>query len=103
MNGTSDMGPTETYGDEGGLDPRGAARLLAQTRRAAERKLDFSSPRLSLFGAAVVLAAFGAVWLSVRGQHPTRARPRRLCGPFRRSSSSGSPRWCARSSRAGGS
>ncbi|MGO9819946.1 MAG: hypothetical protein ACLPTJ_04750 [Solirubrobacteraceae bacterium] len=70
MNGTSDMGKAETYGDEGGLDPRGAARLLEQTRREAQRKFDLSSPLLSLLGAAVVLAAFGAVWLSVRGQHP---------------------------------
>ena len=70
MNGTSDMGKADTYGDEGGLDPRGAARLLEQTRREAQRKFDLSSPLLSLLGAAVVLAAFGAVWLSVRGQHP---------------------------------
>jgi hypothetical protein len=32
--------------------------------------LDFRSPWLSLLAAAVVLVAFGAVWLSVRGQHP---------------------------------
>jgi hypothetical protein len=32
--------------------------------------LDFTSPQLSLLGAAVVLVALGAVWLSVRGQHP---------------------------------
>jgi hypothetical protein len=65
-----DMGNAKTYGDEGGLDPRGAARLLVQTRRDAQRGLDFRSPWLSLIAAAVALAAFGAVWLSVRGQHP---------------------------------
>lgn len=54
----------------GGLDPRDAARLLEQTRREAQRKLDLSSPLLSVLGAAVVLVALGAVWLSVRGQHP---------------------------------
>ena len=54
----------------GGLDPREAARLLEQTRREAQRKLDLSSPLLSVLGAAVVLVALGAVWLSVRGQHP---------------------------------
>jgi hypothetical protein len=59
-----------TYGDEGGLDPRGAARLLARTRREAQRGLDFRSPWLSLLAAAAMLVAFGAVWLSVRGQHP---------------------------------
>jgi hypothetical protein len=70
MNGTYDRGTSETYEDEGGLDPREAARLLAQTQRQAQRGLDFRSPWLSLLAAAVALVAFGAVWLSVRGQHP---------------------------------
>jgi hypothetical protein len=55
---------------ESELDPRDAARLLDQTRRDAQRQLDLSSPLLSLLGAAVVLVALGAVWLSVRDQHP---------------------------------
>ena len=55
---------------EGGLEPREAARLLEQTRREARREFDLSSPLLSVLGAAVVLVALGAVWLSVRGQHP---------------------------------
>lgn len=70
MSETYDRGTTETYGDEDGLDPRGAARLLAQTHRQAQRELDFRSPRLSLLAAAAALIAFGVVWLSVRGQHP---------------------------------
>jgi hypothetical protein len=70
MNETSDIGYSESYEGEGGLDPRGAARLLAQSQRRAKRGLGFRSPWLSLFAAAVVLVAFGAVWLSVRGQHP---------------------------------
>ncbi len=32
--------------------------------------MDFRSPWLSLVAAAVVLIGFGAVWLSVRAQHP---------------------------------
>jgi hypothetical protein len=70
MNGTSDIEDAERYRDEPGLDPRAAAQLLAKTQRQAQRELDFTSPWLSLFAAAVVLVAFGAVWLSVRGQHP---------------------------------
>jgi hypothetical protein len=70
MNGPSDSDTTETYEDQGGLDPRQAARLLAQTQRRAQRDLDFRSPWLTLLAAAVVLVAFGAVWMSVRGQHP---------------------------------
>jgi hypothetical protein len=70
MNGTSDMGKAETYEDEGGMDPRRAASLLERTQRQAQRGLDFRSPWLSLLAAGVVVVGFGAVWLSVRGQHP---------------------------------
>ncbi len=70
MNGTRDIGQSEAYEDEGDLDPRDAARLLEWTRRQAQRELDFRSPQLSLLAAAVALLAFGAIWLSVRGQHP---------------------------------
>jgi len=70
MNGTSDIGQSESYENEGELDARAAARLLEQTQRRTQRELDFRSPWLSLLAAAVVLVAFGAVWLSVRGQHP---------------------------------
>jgi hypothetical protein len=69
MGGTHDTGTT-AYGDERGLDPRGAARLLTETQEQAQRELDFRSPGLSLLAAAVTLVGFGAVWLSVRGQHP---------------------------------
>ena len=70
MNGTHDIDDTATADEGGGLDPREAARLLEQTRREVRRKFDLTSPLLSLLGAAVALAALGAVWLSVRGQHP---------------------------------
>jgi len=66
MYGTHESAPD----GEGGLDPRQAARLLAQTQRKAQRELDFRSPGLSLLAAAAALIAFGSVWLSVRGQHP---------------------------------
>ncbi len=69
MNGTFDRG-TITREDEGGLDPREAARLLVQTQQRAQRGFDFRSPWLSLLAAAAALVAFGSVWLSVRGQHP---------------------------------
>ena len=72
MNGMYDRRTTGTYEDEGGLDPREAARLLAQTQRQAQRELDFRSPGLSVLAAAAALVAFGSVWLSVRGQHPYR-------------------------------
>ncbi len=70
MNGTRDIDDTVTADQSGGLDPREASRLLEQTRRDAQRQLDLSSPLLATLGAAVVLVALGAVWLSVRTQHP---------------------------------
>jgi hypothetical protein len=70
MDGTPDDDKATAYGHGGGLGPHEAARLLMQTERQAQRELDFRSPRLSLLAAAVALLAFGAIWLSVRGQHP---------------------------------
>ena len=57
--------------DEGGdHDPREAAALLKQTARQAERQFDMRPPLLTLAAAVMVLVAYGAVWLSVRHQHP---------------------------------
>jgi hypothetical protein len=70
MDRTSEPGSTRNDTGEARLDPQSAARLLAQTRWQAQRGLDSRSPWLSLLAAAVAFVAFGAVWLSVRGQHP---------------------------------
>ncbi|MGA3362091.1 MAG: hypothetical protein ABSD82_08675 [Solirubrobacteraceae bacterium] len=52
------------------MEPREAARLLAQTQADARRSLDFRAPWVSLVAAVVALASFGIVWLNVRSQHP---------------------------------
>jgi hypothetical protein len=52
------------------MEPREAARLLAQTQADAQRSLDFRAPWVSLVAAVVALAGFGIVWLNVRNQHP---------------------------------
>ncbi|MBV9839321.1 MAG: hypothetical protein JO156_14495 [Solirubrobacterales bacterium] len=52
------------------MQPRDAARLLAQTQADARRSLDFRAPWVSLVAAVVALAGFGVVWLNVRNQHP---------------------------------
>jgi hypothetical protein len=71
MNETRDTNETAATGHEDGeLDPREAATLLQQTTRRARRKFNPNPPLLSLLRAIVVLGAYGAVWLSVRGQHP---------------------------------
>lgn len=61
---------TATDDDGGELDPREAAALLARTTRQAERGFE-TQPTFLFFGAAAtVLVAYGAIWLSVRHQHP---------------------------------
>jgi hypothetical protein len=57
-------------GNDSPLDPHEAAALLDQATQQARRKFAPSPPMLSVFRAVVVLAAFGGVWLSVRGQRP---------------------------------
>jgi hypothetical protein len=57
-------------GDGGSFDPRQAAALLDQTSAQARRQLAPSPPWLLATRAVAVLAALGAIWLTVRGQHP---------------------------------
>jgi hypothetical protein len=59
--------------DESELDPQQAAQLIEQTSREAKRQFGYwQSPWLTLAGAAIWLAIYGTLWLSVRGQHPYR-------------------------------
>jgi hypothetical protein len=61
--------PSEAV-EEQALDPREAAALLETSARAAERQFDMR-PTILMFAAAVtVLVGYGAVWISVRHQHP---------------------------------
>ncbi len=69
MNGTDDTSAMAA-GDEGGLDPREAARLLDQTEREARRQFNLSPQWISAVMGAVILVAYGSLWLSTRGQHP---------------------------------
>jgi len=64
--------PPATADDDGSLDPQQAAALLDQTTQQARRQFAFSPPLLSVLRAAVVLGAFGGIWLSVHAQHPYR-------------------------------
>jgi hypothetical protein len=70
MNGTQDIDGPAAPDPGSTFDPREAATLLDQTTRQAQRRLDLSSPLLSLIGATAALGALGAVWLGVRTQHP---------------------------------
>jgi hypothetical protein len=61
---------TAAAGKGGNFGPQQAAALLDQTTQQARRKLAPSPPWLLATRAVAVLAALGAIWLSVRGQHP---------------------------------
>jgi hypothetical protein len=68
MNPTSDT----TAGNGDTFDTQQAAALLDQTTLHARRQFQPSPPWLLATRAVLVLAALGAIWLSVRGQHPYR-------------------------------
>jgi len=69
MQGTHDA-ETTNAGDGDLLDPREAARLLAQTEREARRQFNLSPQWINAVMGAVILVAYGSLWLSTRGQHP---------------------------------
>jgi hypothetical protein len=69
VNHTSD---TTAAGNGGKFGPEQAAALLGQTTQRARREFQPSPPWLLVTRAILVLAALGAIWLSVRGQHPYR-------------------------------
>ena len=59
---TTHIGPSSGTPEESRMEPREAARLLAQTQADARRSLDFRAPWVSLVAVVVVLAGFGIVW-----------------------------------------
>jgi hypothetical protein len=70
MQGTRDTDKTTTADGDDGLDPREAARLLAQTKQDAKRQFNLSPSWITAFGGVVILVGYAALWLSTRGQHP---------------------------------
>jgi hypothetical protein len=70
MQGTHDIDQTAPAGDGDRLDPRDAARLLAEADRDARRQFNPQPPLLSALMAVVILIGYGALWLSTRDQHP---------------------------------
>jgi hypothetical protein len=64
--------PDAAADNGGNFDPQEAAALLDQTTQQARHKLEPSPPWLLATRAVLVLAVLGAIWLSVRGQHPYR-------------------------------
>jgi hypothetical protein len=68
MNPTPD---TTTAADNGGnFDPRQAAALLDQTTQQTRRQIQPFPAWLVAIRAFIALISYGAIWLTVRGQHP---------------------------------
>jgi hypothetical protein len=61
---------TATADNGGNFDPRQAAALLNQTTAQTRRRIEPYPAWLYLIRAFIALGGYGAVWLSVRGQHP---------------------------------
>jgi hypothetical protein len=72
MSEMADASQAASADNGGGLDPQQAAALVGQTQQQARREFEATPPWLSLIRAVVVLAAYGAIWLSVRAQQPYR-------------------------------
>lgn len=70
MNENDDTDETPAADDGAELDPSAAAALLEQTKRQAQRQFSRNPPLVTLVSAALILLGYGAVWWSVRGQHP---------------------------------
>ena len=68
MPGRDDLDQIPEAGE--GLEPREAATLLSRTEREARRQFDLSPLWISVLMGVVILVAYGALWLSTRGQHP---------------------------------
>jgi hypothetical protein len=56
--------------DDAGMDAQQAAVILEQARERARRELAVRRPALFVTWGLAVLVGYGALWLSVRGQHP---------------------------------
>ena len=70
MNPAGDTNQIGTAGEGSGLEPREAARILEQTKRQARRAFDPQPPIIAVAAAGFFLFGYGAVWWSLRDQHP---------------------------------
>lgn len=70
MDTEAGTGNSATADDPDELDATQAAAILAQATRQAKLEFEPTPPWRLVVIAFVVLLAYGAIWLSVRGQHP---------------------------------
>jgi hypothetical protein len=70
MNTTPETDTTATAGNGVSFDPQQAAALLDQTTQQTRRRTEPFPAWLVTLRAFIALIIYGAVWLSVRNQHP---------------------------------
>jgi hypothetical protein len=76
MDVIGDTNQAESAGEGAALDPKEAAQILEQTERQARRQFDPQPPLAVVVGGALVfLFGYGAVWWSMRDQHPYSSGP----------------------------
>jgi hypothetical protein len=76
MNVMGDTNQDASAGEGAALDPREAAQILEQAQRKARRQFDPQPPvAVIVGGAGVFLFGYGAVWWSMRDQHPYSSGP----------------------------
>jgi hypothetical protein len=70
MNEDVDMRDGAGLDDGADLDPQGAAAIMQEAGERARRELRVSHPVTFIAGGVAWLLGYGAIWFSVRGQHP---------------------------------
>jgi hypothetical protein len=70
MNEGTGMKDSAGTGEAAGMDAQGAAGILREAGDQARRELRVRRPVLFVTWGLVLLAGYGAMWLSARGQHP---------------------------------
>ena len=70
MNEEVDMKDGADLDDGAELDAQGAAAIMAEAGERARRELRVSHPVTFISAGVAWLLGYGAIWLSVRGQHP---------------------------------
>src|SRR5215470_18592246 len=70
MNEESGTRNVPEPGEAAAMDAQGAAVIMQQARERAGSELRVKRPVLFVTWGLVLLIGYGAMWLSVRGQHP---------------------------------
>jgi hypothetical protein len=70
MNEEAGTTSAHRSGDAAAMDAQGAAAIMREARERAGTELRVRRPVLFLTWGLVLLTGYGAMWLSVRGQHP---------------------------------